>query len=582
MKKNIISWLLCCCMVLLVACGEDDKTNETGDVSQVRISATLPGEFAQTRGGGDATHKLRCILEVWNQDAEPKLLYHGEVVAGAADKTTALPFDFEMAAGAYDCLMWADYIDVNADSEERTPENGSDNATFVYHIDKYYNTTDLRSISVKDVSCLVNNDASDAFFYSGEIVKQEGAALQLEVALVRPISKISLKEKDLKKFKQLQGLTVSLDVPTVFNVATGQVSEEMATVNYTDTNFDPSVSPDGTLFSACVFAKAADHNLGEIELNFVTLKLPLQKVIVPAVIPVMRGKYVRVGGNMMEVSSNPSTDFEITYDIDITDWAEFNQEIVVTETPPVVGDFFYKDGSYSSSYVKSETNPCIGVVFAVTGDGGKAANDEPKNYITNGGVQKLEKVHGWVIAAYDLYRPGSGFKLVPLAAANVEIPEEVKMTKEDLKGFRNTEAFKAKTIEYYPIVKLIVDYENNPQTKAPANTSGWYWGAAKQYAVLSEEYAKTKDEDNNLLSEPILLAVEKSLEILEKEGVGKLIPVNGNQRRHWYSTCGLNRKGVYQFGFACLGIAHKDYGGLEDDWASTTEGDYNARPILTF
>lgn len=557
MKKYIVSLLLCC-MSLLVGCGEDDTTNGNNDISQVRISATLPGEFATTRGGMSATHKLRCILEVWSRDAEPKLLYHEVTVAGAADETKAFPFDFEMAAGTYDCLMWADYIDVNAGTEES----------------KYYNTTDLRKVSVKNANSLINNNASDAFFYSGEIVKQEGAALQLEVALVRPFSKISVKEKDLAKFKLLQGLTVSLNVPTAFNVATGQVYEEVAMANYTDADFDPGVSPDGTLFAAYVFAKAEDYLLGEINLRFVTQKLPLQKVVIPAIIPVMRGKHVRVGGNMMEVSSVPDTNFEITYDIDITDWTESDQEIEVTEALPVVGDFFYKDGSYSSNYTKSEANPCIGVVFAVTGDGGKAADDKPENYVDNKGVQKLEKVRGWVIAAYDLDEPGASVKLVPLAADNVEIPEEVKKTKDDIMGFKNTEAFKSKTIGNYPIAKLIVDYENNPQTKAPSNTCGWYWGAAKQYKILTEEYGR-KEEDSK-----VFLAVAKSLEILEKEGAGELLP--GGNRRHWYSTWTLNRKDVYQVGIACMGIDNSDYGALEDDWANPVTGDYNARPILTF
>lgn len=49
-------------------------------------------------------------------------------------------------------------------------------------------------------------------------------------------------------------------------------------------------------------------------------------------------------------------------------------KVTVTIAPPLgiqVGDYFYKDGSYSTAYVGTEANPCLGVVFWIDPDNAK-------------------------------------------------------------------------------------------------------------------------------------------------------------------------------------------------------------------
>lgn len=572
MKKYIVSLLFLLSMGLFTACGEEDSTDDKMDINQVCISAIFPKKLAATRIETDNTHKLRCIIELWTQGAGSKLVYHGEAVAEPGAEIETLSVDFQVNDGTYNCLMWADYIDAAATAEEIMPDGS--NIAFRYYADKYYYTTDLQNVTIRDINSIINNDACDAFFYCGELVKKEGAALQLDIALTRPITKVTLKEQNKKEFSLLQGLTASFNVPTAFNVSTGQVSTETTSIIHTHNTFDPSASSNSSLFSAYIFAGSETQKLGEINLALTTKRLPLQNIVVPSIIPLIRGQHVQVSGNMMGVSPDPDTQYEITYDINVTDWTESDQTITVTDVKPKVGDFFYKDGSYSSIYSKDADNPCIGVVFAIAHEDGKAAGDVPANYVV-GSTPKLEKVRGWVVAAYD-FRDGVNDNNLKPRKAGVVIPDGLKGDMNDIQGFQKTELLKTQTLSDYPIAEIIVNYQNTEGTKAPDNTSGWYWGAAKQYDILADEYAEANG--GQLITS---LTVRNSLQVLADNGVGELFPVSGNERRHWYSTATDSKNKGPLAGFACLGVNANDFGKLEDDWWAVTNSG-NARAILTF
>ena len=147
---------------------------------------------------------------------------------------------------------------------------------------------------------------------------------------------------------------------------------------------------------------------------------------------------------------------------------------------------------------------------------------------------------------------------------------------DDIQGFLKTELLKQQTLSDYPIAEIIVNYQNKESTKAPANTSGWYWGAVKQYDTLVKSYAEASG--GQLIKS---LMVRNSLQVLAEAGTGELFPVNGNERRHWYITATDKKdKGIWA-GFVCLGVGNNDYGGIEDDWWAVTNSG-NARAILTF
>lgn len=558
MKKHFLGLLITLCLGLFVAsCSEDDNKKGGVDAGQARISAILPGDFVTTSVRAASSHQLRCILEVWSKDAEAKLIYQGEVTVDPAAPTESLPFDFALPAGSYNCLMWADYIDAGATTT-----------------DKYYDTSDLKNVTVKEGVTLINNKACDAFFYSGEIEKREGEALQQELRLIRPFTKVSVLEKNLKEYNLLKGLTVSYAASMKFNVGTGKASEETATVNYAESNFNQEAATDGTLFTAYLFANEESQKMGEINVSFTT-DLGIQKVVIPQIIPLLRNQHIKVSANMMAESPDPDNEFEISFDIEIEDWSTSEQDIVATETKAKVGDFFYADGSYSSTYIEGVANPCVGVVFAVAHDDGKASGDQLENYVDNTGKSKLQKVRGWVIALKDVTSTGKD-KIIPYTEGealdlNTLPGSALNAGKSDMKGFLNTEAFKNEgvNLEQYPIAKAIINWE----VEAPGNTSGWYWGAVDQYITLSKEYATVSG------GEVQLQKVGKSLQILIEAGVADAFSMSGEQ--FYFSSTTEKEKTadvgkLYRVG---LLTSAKNYGQTA---AWKANDPRHARAILTF
>lgn len=351
MKKNILGLLLFCCMGLFVSCSDDDSA----DAKQLRISAMLPESIAtgQTEVAG---HKLRCILELWTKGEGAKLAYHSEIAVEPATEKTQLPFDMTIDNGTYDCLMWVDYIDASA-----TPSTRAGDGTSRY-ADKYYNTSNLKNITVNDMNSLINNDACDAFYFSGEVQKMDGKALVLEPELVRPFAKVSVLEKNLREFNLLKGLTANYKAPAAFDISTGTVTGEAIDISLSIPVFDSAATPDGTLFSTYIFAGEEGGAMGEIHLNFTT-KQGVQQVTVPAdLVPVLRNQHIKVSGNMMNESPIEDTEFDITFDINVSDW-ETGKDLTITTRPLAakVGDFIYKDGTFGKEY----NEEAIGIIFAL-------------------------------------------------------------------------------------------------------------------------------------------------------------------------------------------------------------------------
>lgn len=574
MKKNLLGLILFCCMGLFVSCSNDDNASDV-DAGQIRISAIFPESIAADGQSEVAGHKLRCILELWTKGEGKRLAYHSEIVTDPIAEVKKMPIDLTVAPGTYDCFMWVDYIDANAATSIRTEDGAS------HYEDKYYDTSDLKNITVKDMNSLVNNNACDAFFYSGEIQKKAGEAFILDTELVRPFTKVSVLEKNLREFNLLQGLSVSYNAAAKFDISTGKVVGEEIAVTHTVSVFNPADTPDGTLFSTYIFADEDSSDMDEIHLSFTT-KQGVQNVKIPSgLIPLLRNQHVKVSGNMMR-ESPMETEFDIIFDVDVAEWESNTVAIISRPIKAKVGDFFYADGTYSSSFRKNDANPCIGVVFAVAHDDGKASGDKPENYIANDGTQKLQEIHGWVIALKDVIdgtkriAPSSNniqsFDLAQKPAIDlVDNCDEGNKSYADIFGFKNTEIFKATAnLEDYPIAKAVSEYGNTTATKAPVGTSGWYWGAVKQYLTLSEEYA-SKDTG--------LLTVGKSMQILIEAGVAETFSLDGEQF-YWSSSIEKTKSGsqgmLYRVG---LLITAKNYGQTA---AWRVNDGRHARAILTF
>ena len=548
--KKIVYILVALFMMLFVACTQEESVETLNGDSRVNFSLKLPSSVASTRAAitVPASYKMRCILEVWTADDEPMLKHREE----QAIEGGAIPsIDFKLQAGDYTCLIWTDFIAADAAEEQITTEDG---LTYTRYADTFYNTENLKSITIKDVNGanLFDTDACDAFFARIDLEKKSEAVAQT-VTLTRPLAKLVFKEDDAEQFSLLTKLRASYQVPSGFNVATGEPLSSMQSLNFIKKDIDKD-NAGRVLFSNYVFIPSdAKLEMETISFQFSLGSTVLNREIPAGAVALTRNQQLNVKGEL------------------IGDGTFVPEEPEPSELPQV-GDFFYADGSWSSSYKASGSNPCIGVVFAVANDGGVASADTPENYPGTG----LKEIKGWVVAAYDLRDDNTKNNLKP-RKEGVVIPEELKGDMDDIQGFLKTELLKQQTLSDYPIAEMIVNYQNDEKTKAPATTSGWYWGAVKQYEMLAKVYATVSKEGQMTESLP----VRESLLLLENAGIGELFPVGGNERRHWYSTATDKRgKGLWA-GFVCFGVETNDYGGIEDDWWPVTNSG-NARAILTF
>ncbi len=387
MKKNILGLLLFGCWALcLASCSDDEGGTSGGDdvaAENMRVSAIFPESLTDVQGIEMSGHQLRFIIELWTKGDAAQLAYRTEQIVTPTEDTRSVAFEMPVETGTYDCLMWADYID--AGTAAQTAEGGGNR-----YSDKYYDTSDLHNVTVKDMNALVDNNACDAFFYTCEVNKGNDACL-LDVEMVRPFTRVSVLEKNLREYKLLLGLKASFTSYTTFNVATGAVGDATVAVTVDYPDFDPSKSENGTLFSTYIFSNAESRKWGNVQLTFTTDYNGEQIVTVPEIVPLMRGSHVKVSGNMMAESPEPDTEFDITFDIDVEDWVSDVVDVEISGIPAKVGDYYFADGTWSSVLTEENKDDCVGIIFAL----GAGAGDDISNY---GPDAAGKEIIGYVVA----------------------------------------------------------------------------------------------------------------------------------------------------------------------------------------
>lgn len=145
---------------------------------------------------------------------------------------------------------------------------------------------------------------------------------------------------------------------------------------------------------------------------------------------------------------------------------------------PNVGDYYYVDGTWSSTLLEK---PCIGIVFKV----GAAGNDQPSNYEGN----KPSDIHGYVVALNDaLSTAGNwGTRNVDTPMNNVYNSNVTAYTGySDTKTIISTYSGEDKWSDYQAF-KSIVDYRSS--VPALGTSSDWYLPSLAQlgdvYSVLT-------------------------------------------------------------------------------------------------
>ena len=524
MKKNILYMILFCCMGLLsVACSDDEDSSGVKG-NQVRISALLPEGISTEQPGNIDGHKLRYILEIRTQGGASKVLRKELAVEPTAEVKNGL-FDITLDAGTYDCVIWADYVDAATVA--------GDDKLFT---DKYYDTSNLENVRVKDANSLINNDASDAFYYSGELSKGD-ENLVLELNLVRPFTKVSVLEKNLREFKKLLGLEASFKAPLAFNAATGIAATEETVLSIGMPTFNPADTPDGTLFSAYIFSNTESRNMDAIQLTFTT-KEGTKDVAVPAgLVPLLRGQHVKVSGNMMAETPPDNTDFDITFDIDVEEWSSATVDVELKPIQVKVGDFFFKDGTYGNKLTDENKGDCVGIVYAV----GPQPGDDITNYPNSEG----KNIEGYVVSLKPL-EPTEEFiqsehKLsgrLYLYDLKNKIALPAPETKNDIvnhNGYTMTQKllsfdlFKAHLDdETYPALQCFYAWLNgNEVVKPTSNASEWCIPSARQILDIiggSYGFAARSDVKLEAMEKTELAAsLAKAIEL----GIGSSIGGNG-------------------------------------------------------
>lgn len=455
MKKNFIYLAMTLLVGLFSSCSQEETVDASASQSKLfSITAELPTEYrANTRAiPAVENHYLRCILEI--TDMEGNRVHREEKLGTDANADGKLSFSFAIeAAGTYNYLMWADFIDANG--------QGKDPVTGRY-ADKFFHTEDLTKITVIDPAALYNTDACDAFSGHGSFEKGQATIENpLSVTLIRPFAKLIVSDKSKENFDKCTTVSVIQEIPAGFDVSTGTVSSEMVTATL------PASKPLGTgiqtgetydleLFSCYIFAD--NDALGEIAMTFVTNDGG-RTVAIPANVPVVKNTRTLVRGYFVADSQNNGQ-----IDTDFGEWnPDNNEEVeqpVVPTVNPEIGDYYYSDGTYSSELKEDASNPCIGIVFATKAIDGDVAS----------AYGEYTSIKGYVMALESTSRK----EFCPKENNGIVDFDGMELTKT---GYENTQSFLSDSRylnnpSAFPLIAELIAFKE--QTTTPEKSSGWY------------------------------------------------------------------------------------------------------------
>ena len=460
MKKNFFYLAVTLFMALFASCSQEEAPSTLGSKSKlVSISAQLPTEGVKTRALPTANdHDLRCILEIWSTGNNPELMYRDEKLdLDAVDNK--ISFEFALEPGNYKFLMWADFVATGTGQV-----NG-------HYADKFYDTNDLKNITLKDASLLYNTDACDAFFAAQEFTKTEDVE-SFDATLKRPFAKIIVSEKNKTNFEKCAKVSVSHKVPQGFNVEDGSVSTTLIPATLSEAAALGKGNTDLKLFSYYVFAAPADNALGEIKLTFKDVSdTELRSTAIPAGVSVIRNRCTQAKGHLVAEATNNGK-----VDVGFDDEWTSNEENIEPTDPTLameVGDYYYSDGTWSATLNGEKT--CIGVVYAVDAQNGEKASDYDGDYA---------RIKGYVMALESTAR---------LEFCSKEMYGTIDFTDLELnkKGNKNTKDIFAdnRYTQYsdkFPVLEAFITFKE--QTMVPSNSSGWYIPSIEQLIDMTTSY----------------------------------------------------------------------------------------------
>lgn len=568
--KNFYFIITVCFLNLLTSCSREEVMNSAEENSnRVCIFPVLSEDVAATRTQINiaATHKLRCILEVWTKEDSPERVYRDEVTVEAG---AIPPFEFALKSGDYNCLMWADFIVKDAAASQVT----SGDIAYNHFEDTYFDTSDLHRIAIKEETAdpFFDTDLCDAFFAQLEL-KKEDKGMSENLRLARPFSKLIVKEKDEEKFGELKKLRVFYDVPRSFNVSIGEPTGETMTAVH-EKNFEGG-DDSQVLFTNYIFAPSSPVGkaLGAMTISFIT-NSKLDCEVAAGSIILKRNEKVYASGKLItEGTVDPDPDPEPDRD-------------------PIVGDYFFSDGTWSTELTDENKDKCVGIVYAV----GAQTGDNINNYGANatgktilGYVMALENIDTKPMGLTNNVHSVSGRPyLYRHSAGTVEdgilLFDPIKPDKANFTGFTktnellNSAPFNGHSTDWsYPALQVLTSWKANGAPVAE-NASEWYIPSIAQlyaaaggcYGVASVSGYPAVDKVN---------ALNAAFNNAISAGIAEAFTTNTGAGYYVYTSC-INTQKITGPG-PCFVQINKDGSSIKPKEHDAKSAQGVIRPMLT-
>ena len=324
MKKSILS-LIAGAVVALASCSQSDEM--PGQPQEGVQTATFTIETpAATRSA--VTDLSRYIVEAY-EGTTATGIPAARVEAATGTLTLGLKKNTE-----YTFLFWAD---------KGTAKTGSAASS------GYWNTEDLRAVSITPGKESTAGEAAYCLaqtFSSANFEANQTVTLKNATAQVCFVETAGLSAADNK-------LKVTYSAGGTLNVGTGSVTDGTEAVTHTFTNIG-QVTANATLATDYILAPK-----GEDRVLNLTIQLNTEDPKSITNVPFRQCFSTHIKG---EYSSLGQFTFTVTAD---NEW-EGTKEV---KEPAKVGDYYYKDGTWSTENKETDANSIIGVVYKVNDDG---------------------------------------------------------------------------------------------------------------------------------------------------------------------------------------------------------------------
>lgn len=328
MRKKI-STLVLAGATLLASCSQEDMIpngTESG-LQPVTLSVSLDNGV-QTRAANSAKTRAanaqgdeqvsRCLVQILDSEGNPIEGYsEAQSMAGSeADgfsKTVVLNEE-----NTYTLLFWADRGE------------GS------------YAATDLTNVSK------VGTDATLDIAYAAKSTWNVNSGRSISATLKHVVSKLTVHTT-----AAVASGTLKIEVSKVYsgyNVQTMQPGTEIA-LSYEKTLTDVPENTDVYSIYALTATEAQNLKLTYNNVEETVSNVPLA----PNTHTILKGNVNEIGGNL-QVTMTATID---------AGWNDETEKDWDKETGPKVGDYYYKDGTYSTENNGTAENPIIGVVYSV-------------------------------------------------------------------------------------------------------------------------------------------------------------------------------------------------------------------------